>query len=285
MNIIIGSARIDEKGKLSGGSVGDQKQTSKPDYKGEVSMQPMYVHSKGWIVIRPKSDTHAKKIANNMKTACNNKNIGYDQSNRADILKNGVNSEKKTETDCSSLVRECVKEATGKDPGNFTTDNEVDVLKKTGLFKDPFNYTSDTKLYEGDILVTKTKGHTVVVVEGNSRSVSTKKEDTKNKNNSTRTKFIKSVQKAIGAKVDGIAGNETLYKTITVSRTNNRNHPIVKAMQEYYNALGYSCGKVDGLAGFKFESATKRFQKDHGCVVDGIVTAREKTWRKLLGMD
>ena len=34
MSIIIGSARIDERGKTTGGAAGDQKQTSKPDYKG-----------------------------------------------------------------------------------------------------------------------------------------------------------------------------------------------------------------------------------------------------------
>lgn len=33
MSIIIGSARIDERGKLSGGTAGDQKQTGIDDYK------------------------------------------------------------------------------------------------------------------------------------------------------------------------------------------------------------------------------------------------------------
>ena len=31
MTVIIGSARIDEKGNATGGKVGDQKQTSTPD--------------------------------------------------------------------------------------------------------------------------------------------------------------------------------------------------------------------------------------------------------------
>lgn len=35
MTIIIGSARIDEHGKASGGKAGDQKQKATPDYKGE----------------------------------------------------------------------------------------------------------------------------------------------------------------------------------------------------------------------------------------------------------
>ena len=220
-----------------------------------------------------------------MKTACNNKNIGYDQGNRLGVIEHGVNSKVKTEADCSSLIRECVKEATGKDPGNFNTENEVSALKKTGLFKDPIRYSSGTTLYEGDVLVTKTKGHTVIVVEGKSREEkSTGDKSTTNKVSSDRTEFIKEVQKAIGAKVDGIAGQETLGKTITISRTRNRSHSTVKAVQKYLNKIGYSCGTVDGLAGIKFDSAVKRFQKANGCVVDGEITAGGKTWRKLLGM-
>ena len=34
MSIIIGSARMGENGKITGGAAGDQKQTSVPDYKG-----------------------------------------------------------------------------------------------------------------------------------------------------------------------------------------------------------------------------------------------------------
>lgn len=117
MAVIIGSARIDERGKLLGGQAGDQKQKSSTnDTVGEVSMQNFYVHSKGWYIMRPKDANIAKKIALNMKTACNNKNIGYDQGNRLGVMTYGVNSKVKTETDCSTLVRACVKEASGKDP-------------------------------------------------------------------------------------------------------------------------------------------------------------------------
>ena len=40
MGVIIGSARIDERGKISGGAAGDQTGS-------EVSTQAFYVHSKG----------------------------------------------------------------------------------------------------------------------------------------------------------------------------------------------------------------------------------------------
>lgn len=100
----------------------------------------------------------------------------------------------------------------------------------------------------------------------------------------TKTQFIKDVQKAIGAKVDGIAGAETISKTVTVSASTNSTHKVVKSLQKYLNALGFDCGKVDGIAGVKFTSAVKKYQKANGCVSDGEITAAEKAWRKLLGM-
>lgn len=172
MSIMVGSARIDERGNASGGAAGDQKQTSATnDLTGEVSMQKMYSHSKGWYILRPKSAAHAVKMADLMKAACNNANIGYDQGNRLGIVQHGIMTAVKTECDCSSLVREVVKEATGKDPGNFTTANEAASLEATGLFESKRSYVSQsaTPVYDGDVLVTKTKGHTVIVVSGNAR--------------------------------------------------------------------------------------------------------------------
>ena len=171
--IYVGSARIDENGNSTGGAAGDQKQTSSSaDYAGEVSMQKMYTHSKGWYILRPTKTTHATKIASAMKTACNNAKIGYDQGNRLGIIKYGTATTTKTECDCSSLVRQCVIEATGTDPGNFTTANEATKLAATGLFEGKIAYVSQSKtpVYNGDILVTKSKGHTVIVVSGNPRS-------------------------------------------------------------------------------------------------------------------
>ena len=100
----------------------------------------------------------------------------------------------------------------------------------------------------------------------------------------SKTQFIKEVQKAIGAKVDGVAGKETLSKTVTVSKTKNRKHAVVKPIQKYLNYLGYNCGVVDGIAGTKFDDAVKVYQKANGCVVDGEITSRKNTWKKLLGI-
>lgn len=170
MGVIIGSARIDERGRAAGGAAGDQGQRSTPDYSGEVSMQNFYVHSLGWYIIRAKVANYALQIAASMITACNNPNIGYDQNKRIGVVNNGTGSKVKTACDCSSLVRTCVREATGKDPGNFTTANEASMLMATGLF-DKLDYKSGVTLYTGDILVTKSKGHTVIVTAGAARTV------------------------------------------------------------------------------------------------------------------
>ncbi len=95
--------------------------------------------------------------------------------------------------------------------------------------------------------------------------------------------FVKNIQKSLGAKVDGIPGKETLSKTITVSETTNRKHKVVKYLQEYLYVLGYTeIGKADGIAGPKFTVSVKNFQKDNGCVVDGVITKQNKTWKVLL---
>lgn len=191
----VGSARIDENGNTSGGEAGDQ--TGK-----EVCTQTMYTHSKGWYVHRPKKVSYATKIAAAMQTACDNPNIGYDQGNRLGIIKYGTSTTTKTECDCSSLVRQCVIEATGTDPGNFTTANESTKLAATGLFEDKFSYVSQSKtpLYNGDILVTKTKGHTVIVVSGNPRSSSSSSSSSSTSTSSSKPSYT--VGKTYTTKVD-----------------------------------------------------------------------------------
>lgn len=102
----------------------------------------------------------------------------------------------------------------------------------------------------------------------------------------TLTDFIRQVQKAVGAAVDGIAGPETLSKTVTLSRWKNTRHPAVKPVQARLYTLGYTqVGAADGIAGPKFDKAVRAYQKDHGCVIDGEITAGNKTWKCLLRID
>lgn len=99
----------------------------------------------------------------------------------------------------------------------------------------------------------------------------------------TYTDFVKDVQRTCVARVDGIAGPETLSKTVTVSARKNNRHAVVRPIQKYLYSLGYtSVGVADGIAGSKFEKAVKEFQINNGCVADGEITARNRTWKKLL---
>lgn len=171
MNVKIGSARIDENGKARGGKAGDQ--TGK-----EVSTQNWYLHSKGWRVFRAKDPVTAEKIARDMQYACDNKNIGYDQGQRLtlyNVAKNvGFDCSKvttKCETDCSALVRVCCAYA-GVALPNFRTTNEGQVLLTSGAFTElkGVRYTNQSLyLKRGDILVTKTQGHTVIALSNGAK--------------------------------------------------------------------------------------------------------------------
>lgn len=181
MALIVGSARADENFKYSGGRRGDQRQTRTPDTSGEVSLQSFYVHPKGIYVLRPKLAKHANGIAKSVEDACNNKYIGYNQADRYSILnlQHVKNKDIKAPVncDCSSLVRKAIIDATGIDTGDFNTSNEPSVLERSGLFEPKKEYKNGMELYDGDVLVTKTKGHTYTVVSGNPRKEDKKKSE------------------------------------------------------------------------------------------------------------
>lgn len=167
MAVLIGSARHDEKGKLAG-KAGDQLQKGAGnDIKGEVSMQEYYKHKLGWNGYRFKDVANRHRCAERMVKACNNPNIGYSQNQRHQIVEYHIETTMPINCDCSSLVREVIIEASGKDPGNFTTADADQKLMATGLF-DKFEVKSESDLMIGDILCTKKRGHIVVVVAGKS---------------------------------------------------------------------------------------------------------------------
>ena len=285
MTIKIGSARCDEDGAYTGGEAGDQ--TGK-----EVATQTMYAHSKGWYVIRPTSVSLANELADLMQQACDNDHIGYDQGNRSAIYTAGISTTKDTECDCSSLVCECVREATGKTVSNFTTSNEASVLAATGLFNDKFSYSSQsaTPVYNGDILVTKTKGHTAIVVSGNARSTSSSSSSsTTSASSSSSTKLAvdgewgkattKAMQKALGTTQDGLVSNQRSkykkYLTACLAESwkysTSGTSPMVNALQTKVGAT------ADGVAG---QATVKALQKwlnsktSAGLTVDGYLGAK-----------
>lgn len=165
--VTIGSARIDENGNISGGQAGDNNGR-------EVSTQPYYDHPKGWFIFRAKSVFVRELIAEAMEAACANDNIGYDQSNNQSLysVANKVDFDLSKvatpcETDCARLVRCCIRYS-GIDIKDFYTGDEPTVLSDCGYF-DQVYVNSQEELARGDILVTKTKGHTVVVLVSGSR--------------------------------------------------------------------------------------------------------------------
>lgn len=116
---------------------------------------------------------------------------------------------------------------------------------------------------------------------GNVVHLDTKLEDT---DDAYKT-FVRDLQSAIGANIDGIAGSETLSKTPTISTSVGWNHKAVKPLQVYLKSLGYDLGKcgVDGKFGKDMKACIKKYQKDQGLsIVDGVVTAKMYTWKKLL---
>lgn len=163
MAVKIGSARS----SFGNTTAGDQNGGK------EVSMQDWYLHSKGWVVYRAKDRAVRAKIAEAMEKACANDQIGYSQGSRNTLYNNIKDKDfdpsqttKAVNTDCSALVRVCCAYA-GIKVDDFITSSEGKTLMNSGCFEkltdEKYTKQSDY-LMKGDILCTKTKGHTVVVL-------------------------------------------------------------------------------------------------------------------------
>ena len=72
-------------------------------------------------------------------------------------------------------------------------------------------------------------------------------------------------------------GYRTLKRTYPCMRGSD-----VRNLQILLNALGYSCGRADGIFGDKTKAAVRAFQRRNGLVVDGIVgpATRKKLMNK-----
>lgn len=251
----VGSARSDENGKISGGKAGDQT-------RKEVSIQNWYLHSKGWVIIRAKDPVAREKIAKCMEAACNNDHIGYDQYQNTtmfnEAVKFGYDCSKiniDVETDCSKTVR-CCSYYAGIPVNNFTTGNQVTAFKATGKYDiitdSKFTKSSDY-LLRGDILVTKTQGHTVVVLDNGAKvapvPVSNVNVTSSNKKPSVAKPIIKSGSKGEEAKNLQMDLNYVMKVNLT----------------------------VDGSFGPKSVAALKLWQKTYGLVDDGVYGDKSKT--------
>lgn len=171
-NVRVGSARIDENGKVMGGQAGDQTGL-------EVAIEPWYLHDKGWVIIRAKDANIRERIAICMEAACANNLIGYNQDGSWELYDKskqyGWDCSKvnvTANTDCSSLVRVCVAYALQRDIPWFSTANEAEVLYSTDEFeiiREPKCTESSAYQMRGDILCTTVQGHTVVVLDDGSK--------------------------------------------------------------------------------------------------------------------
>lgn len=251
MAVKIGHASSDENKRASGGQPGDQT-------GAEVCTRSFYMHKKGWIVLRAKDSEIAEKIARCMEDICENDCIGYNQSKRLTLynavknlkFKCDINTLKvKVECDCSSAVRVCLAYA-GVMVSNFTTSNEKAVIMATELFEEIECKSDGSNLKRGDILVTKTKGHTAVVVS-NTQNTSTNASSTptlkitqsvKSVQTWLNTYYGSEIKKVIGEtlKIDGVAGAKT-KKALAI------------AFQVELNKLGAKLD-VDGLFGTKSQT-------------------------------
>lgn len=244
--VYIYGASIDENGKASGGKAGNQTRC-------ELRKQAWYRHTKGWRVFRAKDPEVAAKIAQDAKWAVNNMKIGYDQGQRLTLYNaakpHGFNCrlvDKACETDCSALVRVCCAYAGIMLP-NFRTPTEPAALLNSGAFEEMkgTKYTDHPDyLKAGDILCTKTQGHTVIV--GN----------------------------------DGHKANQTPPEGLSRGDYGT----AVRAMQEALLKWDSKCLPkygADGDFGSETEKALKAYQKASGLPVTGVYD--EATRAKLTG--
>lgn len=261
MAVRIGHASIDENGKASGGTAGDQ--TGK-----ELCTRDWY--AKGWnVLLRPVRADLAEKSAAAMEAACSNELIGYDQYGRNTLFHNaneaGFDLAKISapcECDCSSLVHVCAIAGGAKltyGSNGYTTRTMVaafvasgDYIKLTGS-----EYlTSDKLLKRGDILV-KEGSHTVMVL-GN----------------------------GTGAPADYVKeGAATVYYSVRLPMlTKGMKGDTVKVMQYLLLAKGYKLPKfgADGDYGAETENALLLFQEDMNIKPDA--KCGSVTWSALLGL-
>ena len=257
MAVKIGHASGDERGKISGGKAGDQ--TGR-----EVYTRNWYKHSKGWYTIIPTDPEMLEYIAVAAERACANPDIGYDQGQNRTLWNNvkpyGYDPAKTTkavETDCAELGALCAQyalEKTGKKVvvADSYSANLANNLVKTGHFKKltADKYTNqDDYLLRGMIQTTRTKGHVWIILSNGKKA-------------------------SLAEFYSGTAAKpEKAYELGDRILRNGCEGEDVRELQQYLIQLGYSCGSygADGDFGDATEGAVEKFQKSHGCEVDGEV--------------
>lgn len=265
MAVRIGHASIDENGRASGGAAGDQ--TGK-----ELCIRNWY--AKGWkVLLRAKDPAVRRKIAQACTDACNNENLGYDQSGRNTGLQEAkkvgwdfAKITKKAEFDCSSLASACVQAAGVDiwDGGNAPTTSTLEyVLTATGAFetlRDSKYLTGTDYLLEGDILL-KPGSHVVMVLDNGAKAVLVGQVHTEKPE---QIRIYYSLRLPLLTK--GMEGED------------------VRTMQQLLLYKGYELPSygADGEYGDETENALLLFQEDNGLKADA--KCGQATWGCLLGI-
>lgn len=107
----------------------------------------------------------------------------------------------------------------------------------------------------------------------------------------SQTQFINDVCKILGVKTS----KEALSKTVTISKSVNGNNALVTPLERYMKSLGYYTGSIEADNGKNpnfgpgMENAIKKYQTyvvkfTNVKYIDGIISGKQTTWKKLLGL-
>lgn len=265
MTTYIVAARIDERGKVSGGAAGDST--------GREVCKQTLASSGAWSrVLRPPKNGSA--IAAAALAAAANDNIGYDQRQRMtlyyaardvgfDLSRVGP-----CECDCSSLVAVCCIAAGFSVNPSMYTGNERAALTGAGFADIAY---SSANLRIGDVLWRS--GHTAIVVDGGAAS--------SHPGNSGTTRpllavdgqigpaTIRALQAALSTPVDGIVSNQRAkYRKHWPACMSSVWHLSTHGSSPMIAALQRVCGcDADGIAG---PATCRALQARLGVSVDGI---------------
>ncbi len=169
-------------GHAARGESGTKRQKAGDQNGKEVYMTPWSytksISSRNWTVVcRAKDPKQAAKMAEIMRDACNNKNVGYDAGPKKDTLSflyaledagwDASKIKKPVETSCTPLIGACVY-ATGTKINTYKEAAGLyKTLKETGdfdFFTSKSYVASSSKLEVGDILLSTKKAHGAMIV-------------------------------------------------------------------------------------------------------------------------
>lgn len=267
MTTYIVAARIDERGKISGGSAGDSTGC-------EVCRQALASSGTWTRVLRPPKN--GAEIAAAALAAAANDNIGYDQSQRMTLYYAArdvgfdLSAVGKCECDCSSLVAVCCI-AGGFDVNpSLYTGNEIAALTGAGFANLTFA-SAKNNLMPGDVLWRS--GHTAIVVDGGATAAHPGNSGTARPllevDGVIGPATIRALQAALSTPVDGIVSNQRAkYRKNWPACMSSVWHISTHGNSPMIAALQRVCGcDADGIAG---PATCRALQARLGVSVDGI---------------